>query len=72
MKALSMLGQLRVLMGSPFKLLTLPWTPSHLSFKIGWSMMPRTGDPSLRRAMRVPNKGLPAARDQGEARESKV
>ena len=33
--------------------------PTQRSFSTGWSMMPRMGTPSARRAIKVPKRGFP-------------
>lgn len=40
-----------------------PFTPTHLSLVMGWSMTPMTGTPLRSKAMRVPKTGLPAIRN---------
>jgi len=60
MYALPMSPHSLVAIGRPFSVLGAPATPTHLSRVTGWSITPRTGWPLCSRAIKVPNKGLPA------------
>lgn len=54
--------QARVAIGRPLRVLGAPAMPTQRSRVIGWSIIPSTGSPLCRRAMSVPNSGLPGGR----------
>ena len=53
----------RVAIGSPFRVVRSPATPTQRSFNTGWSRTPRTGTPSRSNAASVPHSGLPVMKD---------